>query len=214
MPAPAPIAPPWNGKTNGFAIACLTLSLVGCGGVLSVVFGVVALVQTRRNGDRRGRRFAIAGLTITGLWLLAIGAFIGVAVVRDISDGPDRNAAGVVNGERSIRLTDLRAGDCLKDIDEQTGNYVDVVPCTTPHTTEVFAMFDLPSGAWPGAEQVQKVADDGCDQRFGAYSDVKPDEDGYTLLAAPPEELAWPGERGVLCLAHNPRNPTTGSVRR
>jgi hypothetical protein len=202
---------PWNGKTNGFAIASLTMSLLGCSLLLSAAFGVIALRQTKRNGDRRGRRFAIAGLTICGLWVLAIA----VALVVHIAQGPDRDDTGAVRGERSMAVADLRAGDCLKDLINESGNYVDVVPCSTAHSSEVFARFALPAGAWPGDAQVEGDADAGCDRRFEAYSGVKPDDDdAYVLFAAPPDELNWPSDRGVLCLAHHRGSSATGSLRR
>jgi hypothetical protein len=201
---------PWNGKTNGFAIASLSLSLMGCAGVLSVAFGVLALVQTKNNGDRRGRRFAIAGLVVTGLWFLGIAVAIGVAVAR----GPDRDAAGTVKGLTSVPVTDLRPGDCLEYLGLAYQSHVNVVPCAKPHTSEVFARFTLPGGRWAGDAQVKNAAGDGCDSRFQGYSGVRPDEDSYSLLAVPPDKLDWPGERDVLCFADQLTGTATGSLRR
>jgi hypothetical protein len=211
--APPPVAEPprpaWNGKTNGFAIACLSLSLFGCVGPASIVFGVLALRQTRRNGDRRGRFYAIAGLTICGLWLGAIA----VAVVVNLARGDDRDASGAVRGERSISLDELRAGDCLKDLMDETGDYVDVVPCTTAHSSEVVARFDLPESAWPGDEKIKSSGQVGCDELFQKYAGTKPDS-SYVVFASPPDKLEWPENRNVLCLAHYPGKPATGSLRR
>lgn len=213
-PVPGPPRPAWNGKTNGFSIACLSLALLGCTGLPSVAFGIIGLRQSRRNGDRRGRFYAVAGLAICALWVLAVGIFVGVAVARDAADGPDRDATGAVNGRRSITVTDLRVGDCLKDFRSQTGTYVDVVPCSTTHYSEVFARFTLPEAGWPGDARVQQAARDGCAGRFPDYAGVKLDEDSYTLIAVPPEEWDWPSGRDVLCVAHHLRIPTTGSLRR
>lgn len=212
-PLPAyspPPAPGWNGKTNGFAIAALTLSLFGCVGPLSIVFGVIALRQTRRNGDRRGRFYAIASLAVCGLWLLAL--VVTVVVVR--ADGPDRDAAGAVRGERSISLEDVQPGDCIRDISAQTGSYVTVVPCTTSHYGEVIARLTLPSGAWPGDEPVKELAHAGCDKLFVGYAGVKRDDDKVTMLTAVPEELDWPAERGVVCIAKHLRLSAKDSLRR
>ncbi|MFC8733471.1 DUF4190 domain-containing protein [Luteimicrobium sp. NPDC057192] len=62
-PYPYPVAAPFN----GLAIASFVLSLVwlyGVGTILAVVFGLVALRQIKRTGQR-GRGFAIAGLVIS-----------------------------------------------------------------------------------------------------------------------------------------------------
>jgi hypothetical protein len=216
-PASAPVLPPpaqpaparWNGKTNGFAIASLTMSLFGCALLLSVIFGVIGLRQATRNGDKRGRRIAIAGLAVCGLW---VGG-IAVGIIVNLAQGPDRDETGAVRGERSISLAKLRAGDCLPDVISQTGAYADVVPCAQPHDSEVVGRFDLPGGAWPGAEQAEDMAQKGCDERFVAYTGLTVDADGYASVAASPEEIDWPGDRGVLCLAYSLRE-TTGSVRR
>ena len=220
--APPPAAPPppqfrpkpWNGKTNGFSIASLTLSLFGCVGLLSIVFGVIGLRQSIRHGDRRGKVYAIAGLTISGLFVAAFAVFVAVAVTREVADGPDRDATGAVRGERSIRLDDLRAGDCIVDVDEQTGASVDVVPCSTAHDTEVFAVYELPTGAWPGTEPMRQTADAGCEKRFPAYSGRRPDPAKYVLFPAPPDEFDWPDSRRVLCFAHHRDGTTTTSLRR
>jgi hypothetical protein len=214
QPAPpfspeAPPAQPWNGKTNGFAIASFTMSLFGCVGLLSVIFAVIALGQTRRNGDRRGRRFAIAALSICGLWVAAFA----VAVLVNAEWGPDRDANGVVTGERSVTLAGLRVGDCIEDVDKP-GSYVDVVPCATAHDTEVFARYDLPAGDWSGDTPMRETAEAGCVERFAAYSAVDRAEAGFMLFAIPPTERQWPREPGVLCLVHSRTDPTTGSLRR
>lgn len=209
-PGDMPERPPWNGKTNGFAIACLTLSLFGCVGLVSVIFGVIALRQTRRNGDRRGRFFAIAGLSICGLWLAAIA----VAVVVNLAQGDDRDASGAVRGERSISLNGLRPGDCLKDLWGDYGSSVDVVPCSAPHSSEFVARFALPAGAWPGEAQVQKAGEDGCDKQFKQYAGPNPADGSYVVFPAVPDESDWSGEREVLCLVHHLGDPVTGTMRR
>ncbi|WP_158647395.1 DUF4190 domain-containing protein [Actinoplanes sp. ATCC 53533] len=206
---PTPGPPPWNGKTNGFSIAALTLSLFGCVGLLSVVFGIIGLRQSRRNGDRRGRFFAIAALTICGLWL----AVIAVAVVVNLAKGPDRDATGAVRGERSISIEKLRAGDCIKNIIAQTGSYVDVVPCTTGHTSEVIGRITLPAGPWPGQQKIEEAGDAGCEKLLEEYAGRTLAEARSTIVAVTPEELDWPEDRGVLCIAYHLR-AATDSLRR
>ncbi|GIE49157.1 hypothetical protein Ani05nite_26910 [Amorphoplanes nipponensis] len=104
-PAPPSPHPPWNGKTNGFSIACLSLALLGCAGPVSITFGVIGLLQSRRNGDRRGRFYAIAGLAVCALWLLAIAVAIAVSVAN-----PDRDAAGAARGGHVTGIDAPRAG--------------------------------------------------------------------------------------------------------
>ena len=183
-PPPPPPSTQWNGKTNGFSIAALTLALIGCTGLLGIVFGVVGLNQSRRNGDQRGKVFAIAALSICGVWLLIIGVFVGFAVWRQIADGPDRDRNGAIRGQRSIAVTALRPGDCIKDLQAATGSYVDVLPCSSAHSSEVFATYDLPSGSTSDAAAA------GCEQRFAAYAEKKkPDDAAFFLFSARRQDL-------------------------
>jgi hypothetical protein len=206
-----PLQPQWNGKTNGFSIAALTLALFGCTGVFSIAFGFIGLNQSRRNGDKRGKVYAILALTICGLWLLAIAVFAGLAVARNIADGPDRDATGAIRGERSIALTALHPGDCVKDLESQTGRYVDALPCSVPHSSEVFAVFDLPAGV----ADAEKAAQSGCEQRFETYAGNKVPEDAeFFLFTARMEEVGATGDPGVLCFAHQQTGTTKGSLKR
>ncbi|BEL06893.1 hypothetical protein Q0Z83_050840 [Actinoplanes sichuanensis] len=210
VPYASPMPPPrWNGKTNGFSIASLTLALICLGGgVLSLVFGVIGLVQSIRNGDKRGRFFAIAGLAINGILIILVVVAGVRAVVRDVADGPDRDAAGAIRGERSIALRDLRAGDCVKDLEEQVGRSVDVLPCTSAHSSEVVGIFDLPGAT-------EETAEAGCEQRFEEYTGQKrPDGAGYFVFTARMSELGFTGDDGVLCFAHQLTGTTAGSLKR
>jgi hypothetical protein len=209
-PVPTPASTSWNGKTNGFSIAALTMALLGCVSLPALVLAIIGLRQSNRNGDRRGRFFAIAALAICGLWLAAIG----VAVAVNLSKGPDRDATGSVRGERSISIGKLRAGDCLKDIISQRGDYVDVVPCTTGHTSEVIGRITLPQGAWPGEDKIKEAGEAGCAKLFEGYAGGKVAEArSTTMLPVTPEMSDWPGERGVLCIAYHLRT-STESLRR
>jgi putative regulator of septum formation len=215
MPPPPPL-PQWNGKTNGFSIAALTLALFGCTGVISIVLGFKGLSQSRRNGDKRGKVYALAALTICGLWLLAFLVFVAVAIVRDVADGPDRDETGAIRGERSIAVTKLQTGDCVKDLDSQTGNYIDVLPCTSPHSSEVFATYDLPAGT-PTDEAAQtKAAESGCEQRYEAYAGTKePEDPEIFLFTVRMNELTSASkDRGVLCIAHQRHGTTTGTLKK
>lgn len=205
-----PAAPRWNGKTNGLSIAALTLSLVGCAGVISLALGVGGLVQSRRNGDKRGKVIAIVALVVTTLWFVAVGVFAGIALVREVTGGPDRDAAGAVRGERALLLTALQPGDCVRDLDHETSSYVEVVPCSEPHSSEVVAALGLRSG-----EAVdQAVADADCRQQFRAYAGQEPPAGADYSVLAVALEYAGRNDPDIICFAHQRSGATTGSVRR
>ena len=211
FPPPPPLVPEqrWNGKTNGFSIAALTLALLGCSFIVSLVLGIIGLNQSRRNGDKRGKVFAIIALVIAGAWMLTILTAVGIAIARDVADGPDRDDTGAIRGEREITLTSMRPGDCVKDLESEEGSRVHVLPCSSPHSSELFATYDLPKDATD-----QKTAQAGCEKRFEAYAGKKKTDDaGYILFSARMSDVGSPSDRGVLCFAHNLHGPTTGSLR-
>src|SRR5262249_11864489 len=71
-----------TGKADGVAVASLVLGLAGItviGAVLGIVFGIMALRRIGRTGQR-GRGMAIAGLALSAIWLLLIGAFFAFGI--------------------------------------------------------------------------------------------------------------------------------------
>ena len=120
-------------KTDGVSIASFVLSLLCCTGLIGLILGFVGLSRTK-NGQRKGRGFAIAGIVLGILSvLLAIG---GVVIV----------ATGVL-GER---INDLKDGQCLtgngldKSADEGVSG-IHVVDCTDEHDAQVIATKTLSS---------------------------------------------------------------------
>lgn len=81
-PYPGPAAYPPPGSVSGWAIAAFVLALLTCA-PLGVIFGIVALVQTR-DGRQHGRGLAITAIVISGLWAIG-GAAIGGLAVWDVS---------------------------------------------------------------------------------------------------------------------------------
>ena len=77
---PGPPAP--SGGTNGFAVASLIFGILG-GILFSVVFGIVALGQIKRR-NQSGKGMAVAGLVLSGVWLLVIVVGIGAAICRGL----------------------------------------------------------------------------------------------------------------------------------
>jgi hypothetical protein len=90
---------PGNAGTNGFAIAAFVLAIppvcmftVGVGSLLGVIFGIIGLRQTRRDGSR-GR-----GMAITGIVLGALGLVVAGLVVIGLAAAHSNNSTGSGNG--------------------------------------------------------------------------------------------------------------------
>ncbi|SIM56909.1 DUF4190 domain-containing protein [Micromonospora cremea] len=210
---PYPQYPPYPPVTpdpgmNGFAVASLVLGIIG-GVLLSVIFGIVALVQMRTR-PYRGKGLAIAGLVLSGVWVLGLAALIVVA----IASGADRDPAGELTGGGSVSARQLRPGDCVNDL-EDSDNVLSLpaVPCAQPHEGEVFAAFALSERDWPGEGQVLEKADQGCHDRFESYAPTA-DFESLELFVLYPTQRAWMrGDHNVTCVAMDPAGKSTGSLR-
>jgi hypothetical protein len=99
-------------------------------------------------------------------------------------------------------------GQCLNDLSGSRSH----VSCSAPHDGEVYAVFNLKNGKWPGEAAVKKQAEAGCNTRLDSYAKKPSKLDFYYLY---PDESFWPDDRGVICIAADPNDKKiTGSVRR
>jgi hypothetical protein len=105
-----------------------------------------------------------------------------------------------------VSVLDLQVGQCFEEptaADEV--ETVLVVPCTTAHAYEVFAVWELTGGsAYPGDEVVVEQADAGCLERFAPYVGVDYASSALTYAFFYPLEREWTsvGDRGVACFAY------------
>ncbi len=106
------------------------------GGILvSVITGIVALNKTK-DGRQGGRGMAIAGLALSGAWVLILGA------VALLPYGSDNGAP-----ETDARPTPPTVGDYLLEIPEDgLVTRIATVACDQPHLGEVFATIAVPDG--------------------------------------------------------------------
>jgi hypothetical protein len=208
-PYPAPpgyAGPPPAGGTNGFAIASLIFGVLG-GVLFSTIFGIVALTQVRKR-NQGGRGLAIAGLTLSGCWVLLIAAMVTVGIVMDVKD----DSASGSGTDSSVSVLRLKVGDCINGLKESSSlEDLPVVPCSAPHEGEVYALFDLADGPWPGDAAVQRDAEKRCNDEFDRYATAENEK--LELFYLHPLARSWWRDRGVTCIATDPAGPSTGSLR-
>jgi hypothetical protein len=211
-PPPPPPVQPEGPPVNRFAIASLALGVLVpcCGGLLSVIFGIVALVQIRRTGQR-GRGLAIGGFVATGVWVLVLAVVLVLVVANS---GADRDHTGQISGPGRVPVDDLRPGDCVNGLDEGVVQSMPAVPCAEPHDGEVFGIFDLPAGDWPGDDEVFSQSETGCLEVLRGYSPTAYDDESVELYYLHPTQASWrQDDREVVCMTYYPDAPRTGSIR-
>jgi hypothetical protein len=148
---------------------------------------------------------AVAGI-ILGI-LALIGAAVGVLAVITHGFRPK-----TVITYRPAAAFGLQPGECINS----TGNGLNITvrSCATPHDAEVFATFNLPAGAWPGASAVQQEAGNGCASRLSSYLNPQLATAALTQEYIYPNQAAWQAaERTVVCEVRAVSGQLTGSVR-
>lgn len=105
----------------------------------------------------------------------------------------------------------LSEGQCLTGIAAGTVSEVNVVPCSEPHTHEVYEVTDLPATPWPGEAAVSAAGDGLCLGAFYGFAGI--DYASSVLLYQPllPTQDSWEGvgDHAVVCLATDPTAATT-----
>jgi hypothetical protein len=207
------------GKANGFAVASLILGLLGItviGAIAGAVLGILALGQIRRTGQR-GRGLAIAGLALSALWLVLLGAYFVMNSGKGQSPpastghsssptpGPSSTAS---HGPLSTNVFALKPGQCFQNPPaSQTVlgvTYVTVVPCTTPHNAQAFVQFTATGASYPGVDALKRQADTGCHARITKYVQKSKIKDSMSLHYLYPLESSWTsGHKSITCLIVN-----------
>ncbi len=123
-------------------------------------------------------------------------------------------ALALMTAACSGNVFDLEVGQCFDDPDsfDEVAN-VDIVDCAEPHDNEVYHVFDLADGDYPGLAAVEADAGDGCLAQFEPFvgRDYASSQLDVRYLYPTPE--TWDeGDREIVCsLFDLSGDPMTGS---
>lgn len=143
-----------------------------------------------------------------GLWIVL--SVLAVLLVLAIGGGV---AFYLLIGKGTVTATDVKVGDCLKDIPGDTRVLtVQTVACEESHAGEVFAVLQMPEGTFPGQPAIDKYADK-CSPELQTYSPDAMTDDSVQLYVLYPTQETWEqGDRAVTCIATlDP--PRAGSIK-
>lgn len=206
---PYPTAPPPAG-TSGFAITSLILGILPlCAGVLGVIFGVIALNQIKRTGQR-GRGLAITGIACGSVWMVltAVVVILAAAHPSDHDRGPGRHGSDGSSSPSSIgsRYT---VGDCYEqlnlsgnaDDDERMVTSIKTVPCSAPHRAEVYDKLQM-TGSAPLTDDELTQQGQRCVDSLETYAPSAYRDDGVEVKYVYPLKREWAtGDRTMVCVA-------------
>ncbi len=152
---------------------------------------------------------AIAAIILGVLLVLGVVGlfFAGRSVLEEVVDGFEDGSLSFSVGGEVIDWDDVSIGDCVNFVDaEDQANdttlvsTLERVACTAPHDAEVYALRNLPGGAWPGYESVYSRGDDICYDEFAPYVGIDYVESLYFYEVYTPSSASWDqGDRTIAC---------------
>jgi hypothetical protein len=139
--------------------------------------------ESAPNEDSESARKPWRWISGKGAWLAAGAAFaIGLVAVVELAAVPlgpasqDQapavgrdDGAGQVTKATNVTFPDVRVGDCYNNTPNNSFVTLPEVPCLQPHDNEVFYIFTMGPGRYPGDGAVQTSADQTCDDRLSDY---------------------------------------------
>jgi hypothetical protein len=197
---------------NGFAVASFVLGLLGSV-PLSVIFGIVALNKLSQR-PQRGKGLAIAGLCLSGAWIVA---FATLLVVNSVTAAHRSATTGQITQNGHLNAFSLRTGDCFQN---PTGSQADpamtqvtAVSCATAHNAQVIAQLPVQGSAYPGRAAFAAQAQPGCRASITAVVDRSKLTSTMQLLWIYPLPQAWTdGQRTIACLIVDSSQDLTSSL--
>jgi hypothetical protein len=140
-----------------------------------------------------------------------------LAACNDDSKGPARSSSGRITHAAKVSVFELKPADCLDPPPDLTGEIdnIQVVPCSQPHTQEVFATVASTSAAYPGAEALATEGSGACMGAMQAPGLGLSPDDGYFVSYLLPSFDGWnkDNDRTIVCVFVFPQQgEVTGSV--
>ncbi len=131
------------------------------------------------------------------------------------ADDTTRNDAGDVVEGGDVGVFSLKEGDCVLNSTASEVESLQAVPCADEHDLEVYALFEMPEGDFPGTQAVDAAADAGCLSRFDAYVGLAYADSVYAYTYLTPLESGWNqiDDREIVCmLARIDGEPNVGTA--
>jgi hypothetical protein len=147
------------------------------------------------------------------LFGMAAGVVAGCSL---LADEVERDDEGAVVAPGEVESLDLRVGDCFDDPGADRVTTVDVVPCDHSHDYEVFHIFELEDGAYPGEPAIRQGWTAGCLAEFEDFVGKPFDVSEIEISGIHPTTETWADidDREVICsVTRVDGEPMTGSAR-
>src|SRR5687768_7406180 len=121
-------------------------------------------------------------------------AWIAVTATACGTGEPTRDDDGDITETENVNPNLLKEGDCFNDPEAGTPTQVTLlraVPCDEPHDNEVFYVFKLADGEFPGADEVKQLGLDECEPEAESYLGAPPQTADLVINPITPTEQSW-----------------------
>lgn len=147
---------------------------------------------------------------------VTVGAMLLGLIVSACASEPARDEAGQIEEEGELSVFKFRVGDCFDDPSTTSDEVTDVagVPCSGPHDNEVFHLYDLPDGSFPGSADIEESVATECLPAFESYVGISYQISELFLFPLTPTEDSWAqSDREVVCALYADGEQLTGSMK-
>lgn len=155
---------------------------------------------------RRKRTLALAGTAVA--LSLALSGCSALNAITGGGNDAQRDEDDKVTEEANIDVFSLKVGDCMPESDSSGGEItdVDVVPCSEPHTDEVFFEFALADGDLPSDDEITAEVEAQCVPAFTEFVGFDYYESAIDFWWMTPTEETWTqaNDRLVQCILYEP----------
>lgn len=138
------------------------------------------------------------------------------------SSSSERETSTTTSSEpQEVDVFDLTVGDCIiEDLGGLGDDSVTVeggqrtVPCSEPHTFEVYAEHRMSGSTFPGEEAAIDEASEECSLAFEPFVGMDYNDSELELFYLYPTKESWAdGDRIVTCLIGDPSGTNSGTLR-
>jgi hypothetical protein len=202
--------------------------VAGILGIIGLMLGFVGYGRFQRGAASNGT-MALWGistsavamvLSIGGLVILLVGVFADLSAEPSVetestvppaaeTSAPAQAEETAATEPEDVDLFDLEVGDCLAE------SLIQTVPCSEPHSEEIFAAVTPPNGDFPGMEAIDAQAEDLCIiAEFEDFVGLSYEESVLDVGGIMPSEESWrQGDRRIFCTISDPAGEVSGSLR-
>jgi hypothetical protein len=206
--------------------------VAGILGIVGLFLGLIGYGRFQRSEASNGTTalWGIVTSAVAAVVVSLVGAVILVGVFADLvgeasvdtegtaSSGAETSAPAQAEERAPTepkQVDELTVGDCLR-FSGALGEVIlglPTVPCSEPHTEEVFATVNLPEGDFPGMDAIAQQGEELCFAEFEGFVGLPYEVSVLEMGLYPPEEENWlAGDRMVVCVVSDPAGDTTGTL--